>query len=167
MTEPRFEDTARVLLPKLNAAANKWLGEGNGAEEPEDVVQEALMRLWLWYNKRGAPQNPEAMAMTMVKNICIDHQRRRQLSFEITGALTSRKQRPVDEALMEKESSQRLDIAMRKLSPNRRRILYMRGQGMSIEEIAAICNTTYNSTKTIISAARRELFRITNGGKDL
>lgn len=167
MTTTRFEDTARALQPKLLAAAKKWLGNDPQAEQPDDVVQEALLRLWLWYAKRGAPQNPEAMALTMVKHLCIDNFRRNQRNVAEADRQTPDRQKPIDEAFMENETRQRLEQAMQQLPPNRRRMLYMRGQGMSIEEISAACNTTYTSTKTLISAARRQLLKLTNGGKSL
>ena len=46
---------------------------------------------------------------------------------------------------------------MEKLSGKQRRMLIMRSEGMTIEEIATACGTTPASAKTMICVARKQL----------
>ena len=42
------------------------------AYDAEDAVQETLMRLWKMRDRIGDYQKPEALAMLIAKNVCID-----------------------------------------------------------------------------------------------
>ena len=57
-----------------------------------------------------------------------------------------------------------IQLALSQLPATQRRMLEMRAEGMNLDEISTICNTTKQSTKTMISAARRAVLEILRKG---
>lgn len=70
MTDSEYREEAAALRPTLVGVARQYVGD-----EAEDMVQDAMLRLW---NMRGNLHSPmERMARVVVRNICIDRLRRR------------------------------------------------------------------------------------------
>lgn len=73
MTSEEFEITMKRLRPVLIAEANRYLSD---ADEAEDIVQEAMIRLWQMYAQLHNPVN--GLARILVRNLCLDFIRRRK-----------------------------------------------------------------------------------------
>jgi RNA polymerase sigma-70 factor (ECF subfamily) len=131
------------------------------AYDAEDAVQETYLRLWQMRARIGEYHYPEALATMIAKNICIDilkqHSARVVLLHETLYAIDDTQ---TDQLAIQHDVERLLKTAMRKLPTTKRKMLLMRSDGMSMEEIAAACGTTAASAKTMICAARKELVSI-------
>ena len=70
MTDSEYMEEAAVLRPRLVGTAWQYVGD-----EAEDVVQDAMMKLWDMRCNLHCPMEP--MARVVVRNICVDRLRRR------------------------------------------------------------------------------------------
>ena len=59
--------------------------------------------------------------------------------------------------LIAEERLLRLQASMENLPATQRKMLCMKSEGMSLDEIAAVCATTKNCVKTQISSARKKM----------
>ncbi len=171
MEETEFEHIASSMRPKLAAHCHSILAKSHLSEEAEDIVQETLVRLWKMRGKLESYRNIEALSMTIAKNICIDrlrHDKLQQTSYRVDSwdelPQTAKSQCTAstgsDEAIIGEDTQRRIDLALSKLPSTQRRMLLMRSEGMSLEEIAAVCGANKTSSKTMISAARRAMLKM-------
>ena len=72
--------------------------------------------------------------------------------------------RKADQNLITQDMETIIQLALSQLPATQRRMLEMRAEGMNLDEISTICNTTKQSTKTMISAARRAVLEILRKG---
>ena len=71
---------------QLLRLCERFLAETRTAAVAEDVVQETYLRLWQMRHKMKEFESPEALAVTIAKNICIDIRRKTPNdSIEIVG----------------------------------------------------------------------------------
>lgn len=71
MDETQFKDEVRRLRPQLMVAARRHTGDSDCAE---DIVQDALLRLWQLHANLHMPIAP--LAFVLVRNLAIDTLRR-------------------------------------------------------------------------------------------
>ena len=71
------------MRPQLVNQARRYLGD---TDEAEDVVQDALLRLWQMRDQLSSPL--VRMAVVVTRNLAIDHLRRRRpaASLELVAA---------------------------------------------------------------------------------
>lgn len=165
MEEIEFEHIAQAMRPKLVAHCQRYLRAETLAEEADDIVQEALIRLWRMGDKLCQYQSIEALGKTIVRNLCIDHLRRNLSPTESLATGSSSQEvciapEQADLAIIGKDTQRQIHRAMDKLPATQRRMLLLRSEGMSLDEIATICGANKTSTKTMISAARRTLLKL-------
>ncbi len=75
MTQKEFLTTVLPIKDKLYRLAKRLLVS---SDEAEDAVQEIMLKLWNGKEKMGNYKNPEAFAMTMTKNFCLDRLKSKQ-----------------------------------------------------------------------------------------
>ena len=147
--------------PRLLTLCQSFFDRQEMAYDAEDAVQETYLRLWQMRARIGEYHNPEALATMIAKNICIDilkqHSARVVLLHETLYAIDDTQ---TDQLAIQHDVERLLKTAMRKLPTPKRKMLLMRRDGMSMEEIASACGTTAASAKTMICAARKELVSI-------
>ena len=71
MDETQFKNEVRRLRPQLMVAARRHTGDSDCAE---DIVQDALLRLWQLHANLHMPIAP--LAFVLVRNLAIDTLRR-------------------------------------------------------------------------------------------
>ena len=81
MTQQEFGQLSTRLRGKLEALARRFTLTAGIGDEPEDIVQEAMVTLWELSEKGYPIQNAEALAVRLVKNRCVDHYRKRKVFF--------------------------------------------------------------------------------------
>ena len=83
MTTEEFKQEAQAIRPQLINQARRYLGD---TDEAEDVVQDALLRLWQMREQLSSPL--VRMAVVVTRNLAIDHLRRRRpaASLELVAA---------------------------------------------------------------------------------
>ncbi len=156
-----FLNIIKDTRPRLLTLCQSFFDRQEMAYDAEDAVQETYLRLWQMRARIGEYHNPEALATMIAKNICIDilkqHSARVVLLHETLYAIDDTQ---TDQLAIQHDVERLLKTAMRKLPTPKRKMLLMRSDGMSMEEIAAACGTTAASAKTMICAARKELVSI-------
>lgn len=73
MTTEEFKGEVKTIRPQLLNLARRYLGDANDAE---DVVQDALLRLWQMHEQLRSPL--ERMALVVTRNLAIDYVRHRR-----------------------------------------------------------------------------------------
>ena len=164
MPEMKTQDFLHIVKdtrPRLLTLCQSFFDRQEMAYDAEDAVQETYLRLWQMRARIGEYHYPEALATMIAKNICIDilkqHSARVVLLHETLYAIDDTQ---TDQLAIQHDVERLLKTAMRKLPTTKRKMLLMRSDGMSMEEIAAACGTTAASAKTMICAARKELVSI-------
>jgi len=72
MESQDFQHIATTVRPKLMNLCQRFFDRQELAYDAEDAVQETLIRLWQMRVRIGDYQKPEALAMLIAKNVCID-----------------------------------------------------------------------------------------------
>lgn len=155
MTRERFNDIIRRYSGKLLAIAVRITGD---RQEAEDIVQDVFLKMWTMGTRLDEYNDPEALAVTMVRNKCIDAVRKRK--FIDREESTSQAQAPLaDSPHDELVSSETGDLLMKiiaDLPGNYRDILVMRDvDGLSYEEISKATELNINSIRVAVSRARQ------------
>ena len=156
-----FLHIVKETRPKLLALCQSFFDRQEMAYDAEDAVQETYLRLWQMRMRMCEYRSPEALAGVIAKNICIDilkqHLARVEPLYESLNVVSDTQ---TDQLAIEHDVERLLLSAMHKLPATKRKMLMMRSDGMSMEEIGAACGTTAASAKTMICSARRELMEI-------
>jgi RNA polymerase sigma-70 factor (ECF subfamily) len=169
----RFE---RTILPHLDAAYNlaRWLtGKDHDAE---DVVQEAYLRAFQFFDSFHGTGGPlprrakgqsdgsgRAWLLTIVRNTCytwLDHNRRREptqtYDEETHGAATTAAN--PESLLVRKENQQLVRQALEELPTEFREIIVLRElEGLSYQEIAGIAAIPLGTVMSRLARARERL----------
>ena len=167
MESQDFQNIATTVRPKLMNLCQSFFDRQELAYDAEDAVQETLMRLWQMRERIGDYQKPEALAMLIAKNVCIDIlklSKEQHEALDETANVISNVQ--ADQTIITHDTERLINNALEKLPTTQRRMLMMRSEGMSITEIAAACSTTPTSTKTMICAARKRMMELLKIGRD-
>ncbi|HZP69954.1 MAG TPA: RNA polymerase sigma factor [Pseudolabrys sp.] len=155
--ERAFRQLARRHLPAALGIARRMLGN---TADAEDVVQEALMRVWT-----HAPRwQPLALFRTwltrVVINLCLDRKRRAPwVELEAAGEIVD----PTPGATEKAESDERdrmVAAAVDKLPARQRTaIMLTYGEGMSNAEVAEILDTSVSAVETLLVRGKQNLRR--------
>lgn len=136
MTTEAFEHIANTLRPQLVQLCERFLAIKQLPEEAEDMVQETLFRLWQMRGRLDCYDSPEALAVTIAKNVCIDHLRQHRMRFESIEAGDVEDTGGADQRLIEDETQKWIQTALNQLPKTQRQMLTMRSEGMSLDEIS-------------------------------
>ena len=124
----------------------------------EDVVQDALLRVWI-----NAPRwRPEAAFRTwlyrIVVNLCLSARRRAaDLPLDAAEQIPDAGLTP-DEQLRQRERDQRLEAAIDALPQRQRAAIVLTYQeGLSNADVAEVLDTSVSSVETLLVRARRTL----------
>ncbi len=152
------KDLTALLAPRAYRQAFRMLGN---RAEAEDVVQDAMMRLW-----RAAPnwQAGGAQVSTwlyrVVANLCIDRMRRgSQASLQDDDMPEPLDPGPGQETqLIQKARLSALYAALRKLPDRQRQAVVLRHiEGLSNPEIAGIMDVTVEAVESLSARGKRAL----------
>lgn len=150
-----FHQLARRYAPRAAGLARRITGSEADAE---DVVQEALLRVWV-----NAPRwRPVAAFRTwfyrIVVNLCLNRQRRTPF-VALDQAGDVRDPSPDAGDRMEREQAARQLAAAIAELPERQRIALTLtyGEGLSNAETAAVIGTSVSGVETLLVRARRSL----------
>jgi RNA polymerase sigma-70 factor, ECF subfamily len=153
--EPAFRELARRYAARALSLARRVTGNDADAEE---VVQEALLRVWV-----NAPRwRPLAAFRTwfyrVVLNLCLGRRRRAPfLPLEAAGDPADRS--PGAEALVEQEQAAGRMAAAIAALPDRQRaaIVLTYHEGLSNAETAAVLETSVSGIEALLVRAKRSL----------
>src|SRR5664280_197697 len=156
MTRNIFDEIIHSQYRKLFMIAFRIV---KNKPEAEDAVQEVFMKMWTMGEKLDEYDDIEAIAVTIVKNKCIDVVRRRKfiggqevnnsvLNFE--GPVS-----PLDQ-MMSVETKDLMRKIISGLPQNYRELVRLREiDGLSYDEIASLTGVNINSLRVSVSRARQ------------
>ena len=158
-----FIQLTTAIRPRLISLCRSFFDRQELACDAEDAVQETLLRLWLMRERLKKYQSPEILAIKIAKNVCIDMLKKACSQHEpLEGGIGVIAPLQADHQAIFHDTERIIDQAMKKLPGTQCRMLAMRSEGMTMEEIAAACGTTPTSAKTMICAARKQLMTTIN-----
>lgn len=152
-----FISETNRLRPQLLQTARRILGD---EQEAEDVVQDALLRLWQLQDE--PIRNFSGMAQVVVRNLSTDIVRRRRPTLSLaTHDVPDIADRERDEQI------ERILRLMDTLPTMQQTILRMRHfDGMEMRDIAQLIGTTEQAVRQSLSRARRSLLNQYNKQKE-
>ena len=155
MEAETFKQRFLPFHPKLYRIA---LALVESPEDAEDILQEAYARLWSKRASLEAVQNPEAFAVTIVRNLCLDFLRSPRANSrsapleEVTLHCEDTPERQVEISDQLRQVRQLIE----ELPPNQRQVIRLRGmEDCSLEEIAQITGFSDANVRTLLSRARK------------
>ena len=150
------------IRPNVFALAKKFLHASKMADDPEDIVQDVLLRLWKASEEGTRIRNAEAWAISITKNLCISLWRKKR---ERRSQLLPEWLPDGDDPSTYIELSEARIIAgkaLERLPSGTRRLLQLKATGLSLDEIAIVTGRPKGSIKSSISAARKEMMKSLN-----
>lgn len=150
MTQTEFE---HLLLQTRDEMMRVAMSFFHNREDAEDVVQEVCVRMLERGWKSG--DNIEALLIKATKNLCVSVWRRQKRvvpssSGEGTGEAA-------DAPLLQQEQKKQLDKAIAGLTPSEQRFIRMKGEELSIEEIAEQVGVSKRTASTMLWQAKKRL----------
>ena len=149
MTIDIFKEKAQAMRPMLMATARRIVGD---EAEAEDVVQDALLRLWQL--RDGPIQNVEGMARVVVRNLSYDAVRRRRecISIETTDVVAASSSEGLNDV------EERMMALVGQLPTMQQTVIRLRHvEEMEMKDIAELIGTTEVAVRQSLSRARRTL----------
>ena len=155
MEAETFKQRFLTFHPKLYRIA---LALVESPEDTEDILREAYAKLWSKRDSLEAVQQPEAFAVTIVRNLCLDFLR---------SPRTNSRSEPLETVILHCEDSPERQVETRdqlrqvvrliqELPPNQRQVIRLRGmEDCSMEEIAEITGFSSANVRTLLSRARK------------
>ncbi|MGA1976654.1 MAG: sigma-70 family RNA polymerase sigma factor [Bacteroidales bacterium] len=156
MTRDAFNEIVHTWYKKLYLVAFRIV---RNKPEAEDTVQETFLKLWKMGKNLDEYNDIEALAVTIVKNRCIDIMRKRSYaeraedgsSFHYPDLSAS----PYDQ-MVQAETIGIVHEIISELPAGVRELIQMREiEGISYEEIAARTGSNINSIRVSVSRARQ------------
>ena len=144
MTTEEFKQEAQAMRPQLINQARRYLGD---TDEAEDVVQDALLRLWQMREQLSSPL--VRMAVVVTRNLAIDHLRRRRpaASLELVAA---------EEEPQVDPRTERILAIVDTLPPLQQIVLRLRHmEDMEMADIAEITGSNEVAVRKMLSRARQ------------
>ncbi|WP_416972011.1 SigE family RNA polymerase sigma factor [Streptomyces sp. 4F14] len=129
----------------------------------EDLVQEALGRIYVRWGRVSRADNPAAYAQTVLTRVFLAHRRRRSSGERATDAF------PDLPATDQPDAPLRLTLlqALARLSPKDRAVVVLRyWEDRSVEETAHALHTTSSAVRSRSSRALRRLRELLGEGID-
>ena len=158
MTRQEFEQLTLRIRSRLVMMAGRFVKDSGIQDAPDDIVQESLLKLWSQTDNGYEIQNPDALAVTITKKVCLAHLRSGRAvlqsidGVDIVGGSSA--SALTDEADINAVKESLMSI----LTPTQRHYLHLRNEmGLSLDEIEEVTGCPKTSIKTTLSAARRLL----------
>ena len=150
------------IRPKVLALAKKFLKASKMVDDPEDIVQDVLLRLWKTSQEGTQIRNAEAWAISITKNSCISLWRKKR--GERSQLLPEWLPDGNDASMRVEQCEAQIIVgkAFDRPPSATRRLLQLKATGLSLDEIAIVTGRPKGSIKSSISAARKEMIKSLN-----
>ena len=157
MDAANFKQQFLPCHPKLYRAAFRLMGN---AQDAEDMVQEAYLKLWNKRDELTNVLNIEAYCVTLIKNLCYDALRRSQLDED--GHPPEELPLPTDTNIA-REVEQRDEVnhvrkLISQLPEQQRKVIVLRDiNDCSFEEIEQTTGLNAINIRVLLSRARKKI----------
>lgn len=129
-------------------------------QEAEDVVQDAMIRIWSKQDEWINWENPEGYCMRTVRNLCIDKTRKKGIKTLGEDEVLSPGKDPFEE-MDRKETMGRIRASIQALPEQQQVIIHLREiEGFSYNEIAGILGQSLDQVKVNLFRARNALKKL-------
>ena len=157
MTQTEFEHTLLGMRPKMMRIATDFF---HNEEDAEDIVQEVYVRML----KRGWQQGDELenLLIRATKNLCVSVWRRQKLreTEQLEGIKEPEACHSADTSLIQQERQESLEVAILRLPPSEQRLIRMKGNELSLDEISNQTGIPKRTVSVMLSTARKRLLTI-------
>ena len=146
------------LQQMLYREAYRMLGD---RFEAEDAVQNLYMRLWEQKERLDDLVSPKEYCLRALKNTCIDRWRRMRARDEEVDFVEEISEANAPPDTEREEAEEFVEHFLATLPERQQRVMTMKMQGNSIEEIAEVTKLTEGNVKVMLSRIRkrfRELY---------
>ena len=146
------------LQQMLYREAYRMLGD---RFEAEDAVQNLYVRLWEQKERLDDLVSPKEYCLRALKNICIDRWRRMRARDEEVDFVEEISEANAPPDAEREEAEEFVEHFLATLPERQQRVMTMKMQGNSIEEIAEVTKLTEGNVKVMLSRIRkrfRELY---------
>ncbi len=158
MTRQDFDTFTLKVRKKLLALVWRYKAGSDMDDDPEDIVQEALITLWRLITKGYPIRDPEAIAVKITKNLAAASIRNQKIDsvsitdIDVEGGTSATE-------LTDEQDRQTIRTELYKsLSSTQVHYLELRNElGLSLDDIAKMTGKPKTSIKTTISSARKQL----------
>lgn len=127
-------------------------------EEAEDILQETYAKLWSKREELEEIKQPEAYAVTLIRNLCLDYLRspRSRSHREPLEQLSMVNEENPERCLERRDQLRQVARLIQELPSNQRQVIRLRGmEDCSMEEIAEITGFSPTNVRTLLSRARK------------
>lgn len=157
MSLDRFLTEVVPVRPKLYRFAFRLLGN---EEDAQDIIQDALMKVWGMQEKMAELQNMEAWCMRITRNLALDKIKSRKYrvadELDRAGELPALHQQNPHTVTEQNDVMEKVHVAINALPEKYRTILQLRDiDGHSYQEIADILDIDMNDVKVNLHRARK------------
>ena len=157
MTQTEFEHTLLGMRPKMMRIATDFF---HNEEDAEDIVQEVYVRML----KRGWQQGDELenLLIRATKNLCVSvwrHQKLRETE-QLEDIREPEACHSADTSLIQEERQESLEVAILRLPPSEQRLIRMKGDELSLDEISTQTGIPKRTVSVMLSTARKRLLNI-------
>lgn len=153
------------LAPRLLPFCNRMLRD---LAEAEDVVQEAMLRLWkIAPDWKSGQAKPSTWVFKVASNLCTDRLRKRR-GVGLDEIAEPEDDRPGAEAqLLQTERLSALDVALQTLPERQRQAVILRHiEGMTNPEIGEILEISVEAVESLTARGKRGLAAALQGRKE-
>lgn len=157
--DTKFEKELTAIRPKVLAITERFFRVSRISGEPEDIVQDVLLRLWISLRDGLDIRNAEAWAVRCTKNACISALRKARSRTTCPIFDTLPDNAGASARLDNAEAEARVDRLLETIPDATRKLLELRAAGMSLDEISAASGRPKGSVKSSISATRRQMMK--------
>ena len=142
------------MRPRLVGEAVRLL---RNADDAEDTVQEAVLKLWAMRSDIGTYRSPDALAVTIVRRLSQNRLRRQPTDNvpEVADTATP------ETLFITREEGERLMRMLDRLPDAQQAVLRMKHMdGLEVAEIARITGSSTEAVRQNLSRARRRILEI-------
>ncbi len=153
MKQKEFLTTVLPFKDKLYRLAKRLLVS---SEEAEDAVQEVFLKLWNGKQKIKNYKNPEAFAITMTKNYCLDRLKSKQAGNLKIVHSNYQNSENIEKAVEANDGVSLVFKIMETLPEQQRMILQLRDvEQFEFAEIAEMLESNETAVRVALSRARK------------
>ncbi|MAP54123.1 RNA polymerase sigma factor [Altibacter sp.] len=153
MKQKEFLTTVMPFKDKLYRLAKRLLVSG---DEAEDAVQEVFLKLWKGKQQMKNYKNPEAFAMTMTKNYCLDRLKSKQAGNMKIVHSNYQNHENLEKKIEVEDGVSLVFSIMETLPEQQKMILQLRDvEQFEFAEIAEILNSNETAIRVALSRARK------------
>lgn len=157
MTRIEFEHTILKTRTKMLRVATDFF---HNEEDAEDIVQEVYERML----RRGWHEgdNLEALLIRATKNLCVSVWRRQRLreTEALESIVEPVEHQAADSHLLQAEKQAALENAILQLRHSEQRLVRMKGNDLSLDEISEQTGIPKRSVSVMLSTAKKRLMNI-------